>query len=367
MNQRRTYRGALLGLGGIAREGHLPAFLGDPVLRERIRIIAAVDTGPGVTPGTAPALVPLPALAPAPTPEPEPAAVPPHPAIQCFTSREELAEVADLDFVDICTPTGTHLELALWALERGYHVICEKPVALSAGEARLLLEAGRRAGRVLVPCHQYHFNPAWRQLAAWLRAGLIGEWHLAEIAIHRPHADPGIRQGGLPWRGRGAESRGGILLDHGTHWLYLLLDLAGSPSALQAWHGRLAHHDYDVEDTIQLTLEYPDRLATCFLTWAGARRESRVRFVGPHGLIDWTDSLLRLETDRRTECLDLAPQLTKAAYRGWFAQLFHDFVTTLDTGAPTPFANEVAPVAALLDACYTACESGRRHTLPTYA
>jgi predicted dehydrogenase len=277
-----------------------------------------------------------------------------------LTSREELEGVGELDFVDICTPTSTHVELALWALERGYHVLCEKPVALGGAEARRLMDASRAAGRMVVPCHQYRFNPVWRQIATWLQQGVIGTWHLAELAVYRPHADPGINPTALPWRGRSAESRGGVLVDHGIHWLYLLLEVAGAPAAVQAWSGRLAHHDYDVEDTVQLSLEYPDRLATLFLTWAGGRRESRVRFTGDRGTIEWIGGELRLETRTVSQARDFSAQLTKAAYAGWFAELFRHFVDALDSGGPAPFEGETARVAELIEAVYAASESGRK-------
>jgi predicted dehydrogenase len=346
MSRRRPYRGALLGLGDIARYGHLPAFLEDPLLRRRVRIVAGVDK----TPKGAEEDDPL-----------------RHAGIPRLTSREELVTLGELDFVDICTPTSAHLELALWALGRGYHVLCEKPVALDAAEARLLADASRRAGRLLVPCHQYRFNPVWQQITAWLQDDVIGRWHLAELAVYRPRADPGIQRGGLPWRGRRTESRGGVLVDHGTHWLYLLLELAGPPAAVQAWSGRLAHPAYDVEDTVQLSLEYHGRLVTLFLTWAGGSRESRVRFIGERGTIEWVGGELRLETRALSQRLDLSTQLAKSAYPGWFAQLFQSFVAALDAGGPAPFEGEVARVAELIETIYAACESGRKLTLPASA
>src|SRR5207244_8154029 len=70
-----------------------------------------------------------------------------------------------------------------------------------------------------------------------------------------------------------ATGRGGVLLDHGTHLVYQLLDVAGMPAAVSAWTGRLRHAGYDVEDTAALRFEYPDRFATMFFTWAGRRSE----------------------------------------------------------------------------------------------
>jgi len=54
--------------------------------------------------------------------------VPPVDAIPLLARREQLRDLAPLDFIDICTPTASHLELTLWGLEQGYHVVCEKPV-----------------------------------------------------------------------------------------------------------------------------------------------------------------------------------------------------------------------------------------------
>ena len=59
-----------------------------------------------------------------------------HPSFHCdgvpqLTSRDDLRLIEDVDFVDICTPTSSHLDLTIWALEHGYHVLCEKPVALT--------------------------------------------------------------------------------------------------------------------------------------------------------------------------------------------------------------------------------------------
>ncbi len=72
---------------------------------------------------------------------------------------------AKVDAVSICTPTDTHVALAKRALERGLHVLCEKPVALHSGEIRALAQTARAAGRVCMPAMVMRFWPGW----AWLR------------------------------------------------------------------------------------------------------------------------------------------------------------------------------------------------------
>src|SRR2546422_9667201 len=85
-------------------------------------------------------------------------------------------------------------------------------------------------------------------------------WHLAEFSVHRTMADPGRMAQGTPWRGTSAAGRGGVLIDHGTHLVYQLLDIAGLPTSVSAWTGRLRHAAYEVEGTASFRVEYPGRL-----------------------------------------------------------------------------------------------------------
>ena len=340
--ERRRYRGAIIGSGNVARTGHLPAFRETPELRERVELVACVDAGPDAA-----SLDGLPLLG----------------------SPEQLALLEPIDFIDICTPTATHIDLALWGLEQGYHVLCEKPVALTGAEAERLARAARRHGRILAPCHQYRFNPVWRQIAEWLRAEAIGRWYLAEFAVYRQAADPGARValqgggGGPPWRGTRVTSGGGVLVDHGAHVVYQLLDVAGPPTTIAAWTGRLRHRDYDVEDTASVVLEYPDRVATLLLTWAAGRRETVVRFVGEAGMIELAGGELRLVRAGGVERRDVTAALQKSAYPGWFGGLFARFVAALDRGVADEYLDDIRRVAAVLEAAYEAAATGRRRSL----
>lgn len=321
----REYRGALFGAGGVARLAHLPAY-GEPGCR--LKVVAAVDE----------------------------ADVEPIPGVKLIKKKEDLSPLAPrLDFVDICTPTSSHLELVTWALAQGYHVLCEKPVALSLDEAEQIREAAHRAGRVVMPCHQYRYNPAWLKVRSWLDEGAIGRWHLAEVHVGRPHADQGAVAQGTPWRGLKKQSRGGVLLDHGTHWLYLLMDVAGAPTRVQSWTGRLRHSNYDVEDTAHLLLEFDGRLATLLVTWAATRRENRVRFVGEKGTIEWSGTRLSLDAEAgggRRESLDMAAALDKKVYKEWFAALYARFTEAMDRGKDEGALDEIARVASILEHAY---------------
>src|SRR2546429_7935750 len=119
-----------------------------------------------------------------------------------------------------------------------------------------------------------------------------------------------------------AAGRGGVLLDHGTHLVYQLLDIAGMPASVSAWTGRLRHARYEVEDTASLRFDYPGRLVTMFFTWAARARENRIRFVGDEGAIEWTGGELRLERAGAVERLEYSAELEKKGDHRWVLRPF---------------------------------------------
>src|SRR2546427_760429 len=159
---------------------------------------------------------------------------------------------------------------------------------------------------------------------------------------------------GAPWRGTCEASRGGVVLDHGTHLLYKMLDVDGAPTAVRSWTGRLLHRQYDFEDTASVVLEYLDRMAVLFLTWAARHRETRIRFIGDAGTIEWVGGELRLDSGARVERLGFTPELDQTSYWRWFACLFADFVAALDRGDGAAHLQDIAQVAALLERAYDA-------------
>src|SRR5213596_959006 len=299
------YRGAVIGAGGIARQSHLPALRDAAALRGRVEVVALVDSA---------------------------ANVPPVDSIPLLGRRDQLRDLAPLDFIDICTPTASHLELTLWGLEQGYHVVCEKPVALTRGEAERIAAAARASGRIVMPCHQYRHNPGWMKVKEWLASGAIGRWHLAEFSVYRTTADP------------------------------------GRVASVSAWPGRLRHARYEVEDTASLRFDYPGRLVTMFFTWAARARENRIRFVGDEGAIEWTGGELRLERAGAVERLDYSAELEKTAYHRWFAGLFEGFVAALDRSDPSaaagPFLEDIRRVASVVEHAYIAARNGATVAIP---
>jgi predicted dehydrogenase len=95
-----------------------------------------------------------------------------------FGDAEALVEADDVDVVHLCTPNHLHAPLAKAALAAGKHVVCEKPLALDAGEAAALAEAAEAAGTVATVPFVYRYHPTALEARARIAAGDLGALRL---------------------------------------------------------------------------------------------------------------------------------------------------------------------------------------------
>ena len=127
----------------------------------------------------------------------------------------EVVSRDDIDVVDICTPNDSHAEIAIAAAKAGKHIICEKPLARDAAEAKRMLDAVEAAGVTHMVAYNYRHTPAVEQAKR-----LVDDGRLGEILTFRGHyqqdwsADPGTP---LSWRFSKQASGSGTLGDIGTH------------------------------------------------------------------------------------------------------------------------------------------------------
>jgi predicted dehydrogenase len=142
-----------------------------------------------------------------------------------YTSGEEMLSKEHLDVVSIATPNKYHRALTLAAFGAGCHVLCEKPMAMNAGEARDMLAASKAAGKRLMINFSWRFTEQSFALKAEVDAGLMGDIYFGRTIWHRRRGLPGF--GG--WFGQKALSGGGPLIDLGVHRLDLALWLMGYP------------------------------------------------------------------------------------------------------------------------------------------
>lgn len=151
------------------------------------------------------------------------------------TSTSDWRRIVDdpeIDLVDIATPNDTHAEIAIAAAEAGKHVICEKPLARNAEEARPMYEAVQRAGVVNMVAFNYRRTPAIALAKQYIEEGAIGAIrNFRGTYLQDWSADPGSP---LSWRFQKAVAGSGAVGDIATHVIDLARYLVGEIAAVNA-------------------------------------------------------------------------------------------------------------------------------------
>lgn len=125
------------------------------------------------------------------------------------------------DAVDIVLPHGLHYKYSILAMEKGKHVLIEKPIASSVDEARKMIsEAGKRKVKFMV-AEQYFFDAGLRKTLDIISKKSIGKIHTIIVRDQRHFARTGV------WRNQESLMGGGALIDGGVHYIEALLDLGG--------------------------------------------------------------------------------------------------------------------------------------------
>ena len=162
------------------------------------------------------------------------------------TFVEALAD-PDVHAVAIATPPHTHAPLALEAIGAGKHVICEKPFARDAAEARVMLEAAEAAGVVHALGTEFRWATGQELLRRVVRDGVIGEPRAATFLLHMPLlAHPGTE---VPDWWSDASQGGGWLGAHAPHVVDQIRTTLGEFEGVSAALQRLAPHGWTAEDS----------------------------------------------------------------------------------------------------------------------
>lgn len=164
----------------------------------------------------------------------------------------ELAQCADIDAFVIATPNVLHREIALAALASGKHVLCEKPLALNAAEAREMLRAAEAAGKVHMTAFTYRFTPAVQYARHLIEQGALGKLRTIRAAYQMA-----LSGRLLGWRSQKRRAGSGVLADIGSHLIHLAQFLAGDIRAVTATTRRFQHDPtVDVEDWTAFLAEF---------------------------------------------------------------------------------------------------------------
>lgn len=187
-----------------------------------------------------------------------------------YGSWEEMIDHERLDAVVVAVPTRFHHRVVLGALERGLHVLVEKPIATNLVEGRELVAKAARASRVLAVGHVERFNPAVRELQKRLGAGEIGRLYQVQAR----------RQGPFPARIRDV----GVVIDLATHDLDVMSHIAGSRvSRVYAETEQRIHTEH--EDILNALLKFEGgMLGVLQVNWLTPTKIRELSVLGEKGL-----------------------------------------------------------------------------------
>lgn len=94
---------------------------------------------------------------------------------QSYGNYQDILDLPYIDAVYIPLPNSMHAEWAIKALQAGKHVLCEKPMAVSVGEAKALIEAQKKTGNVLMEAFHYRYHPLALKVVEMVREGQLGD------------------------------------------------------------------------------------------------------------------------------------------------------------------------------------------------
>ncbi|MCS7273286.1 MAG: Gfo/Idh/MocA family oxidoreductase [Fimbriimonadales bacterium] len=143
-----------------------------------------------------------------------------------FDDYREMLEKVALDGVLIITPHTLHFEQAMAALDKGLHVMIEKPMVCTLEHAQALVRRFRETGKVGLVAYQRHYIPIYRYVYEGIRRGEIGEVHFVQ-AINLQHW---LYLTSNTWRQDPALSGGGQINDTGSHLVDFLTWIVPAPA-----------------------------------------------------------------------------------------------------------------------------------------
>lgn len=184
------------------------------------------------------------------------------------------------DAIVICTPPQAHAEIALPALRAGRHVLCEKPLAVTAAAAREMVTEAGRTGRVLKCGFNYRYHPAISRAQQSIRDGWLGRVML----LRSQHGTGGRPHFDREWRAQ-ADQGGGILMDQGVHLLDLFRWLGGQFFRVVGCTATLYWPIAPVEDNAFAVLQGEDLQATLHVSWTQWKNLFTLDIIGSQGSV----------------------------------------------------------------------------------
>ncbi len=275
-------------------------------------------------------------------------------------SDDEIIAADEIEGVVICAPSFLHESFAAACLEAGKHVLVERPLALSAGGARQLLEVARTTGKGVVMGQSHRYQANVRALRSAVAEGALGELGAARVtwlnrAVRRPRTG---------WRRRALEAGGGALMDLGVPALDLALWILGFPE-VERVTATTCGDGFDVEEEAHVCAVTRDGVAvTLTASWRFHAPEDRHRLwvLGSEGGARLSPLSIYKQVGGRTVEITPRQPIPRGGedhFTNGYRRLLDEFVRVVaGTAAARPPADQIE-LMKLIEAAYESAQEGR--------
>lgn len=219
--------------------------------------------------------------------------------VPTFTSAEAMFDQVPMDAVILVLPHDLYPHAVAAAMDRGIHVLKEKPLARGLKDALTMLEKSRQTGCRLFVFGQRKSDPYYLKMKSLVEEELLGTIHMVHAAIFY-YWSP-ASQGKFGWRGVRDRSGGIAIIDSGFHILDVVQQLMGIPVSVFAETGESLHAfpdiDYSVDDRAAILLKYRNgAFANVLTSYAVQPAQSFIEAYGTQGSLHWREGSLTHHT-----------------------------------------------------------------------
>lgn len=288
-----------------------------------------------------------------------------------FSSYEEMLLHKDIDAICICTPNKLHAQMALKAFEYGKHVLCEKPIASSVSNAKLMLAAAKDADRCLMTAHNMKYSMVSQKAKELLKSGQLG--NVLSFQTSFGHSGPefwSVNQTKESWFYQKEGFTGGVLSDLGIHKAQLISWLFDDPiaevSAYQATRDKKDSKDnfVPVSDNCVSILRTKSGIIgtmSCSWTYYSEMDESTRIYCSEGSLELYTDKKYPLILRKRNgeeEYFEIPDQC--------YSSVAQEFIRAIqEDRSPETETHEGLHALQVVEACAESSKLGKSVTLPT--
>jgi UDP-N-acetyl-2-amino-2-deoxyglucuronate dehydrogenase len=181
-----------------------------------------------------------------------------------YTDIDKMLKRDDIDIVSICTPSGTHAELAMKVAEAGKHAMLEKPFDITLDKIDATVKAFADKGLKLGLIFQNRFAPANRKAKQLIDEGVLGDLILGVVQV-KWYRTQGYYDANGGWRGTWAMDGGGSLMNQGIHTVDLFQWMMGPVKSVFAYTDVVAHN-IEAEDITAAVLKMKNGVKGIIIT-----------------------------------------------------------------------------------------------------